>query len=107
MAAADEWYICRAGFVETVRAVELAAGRRATKAVEAEWSAFGVVEVDQPLVEHAAELALRLDLRSLDALHLAAALVLPHDGLVFATWDGRLHAAARRQGLDLLPAQLD
>lgn len=107
MAAADEWYICRAGFVETVRAVGRAAGRRATKVIEDEWSAFGVVEVDQPLVEHAGELALRLDLRSLDSLHLAAALVLPRDGLVFATWDRRLHAAAAKQGLAVLPGELE
>lgn len=107
MAAAEGWYICRAGFVETVRAVGLAAGARATKAVKDEWLAFGVVEVDQALVEHAAALALDRDLRSLDALHLAAALVLPGDDLVFATWDRRQHAAAGAEGLRLLPDALD
>lgn len=106
MDRADDWYICRAGFVETVRAVGLAAGMAATSAVTEEWPAFGVVEIDQPLVEHAAALALERDLRSLDSLHLAAALVLPADGLIFATWDRRLHAAAGAAGLDLLPAGL-
>ncbi len=43
---------------------------------------------------------------TLDALHLAAALVLPPSGLVFATWDRRLHAAAGAEGLELLPAAL-
>jgi predicted nucleic acid-binding protein len=101
---ADGWFMCRAGLVETVRAVGLAAGATATSSVTEEWPAFGVVEVDQPLVEHAAALALERDLRSLDSLHLAAALVLPLDGLVFATWDRRLHAAAGAAGLELLPA---
>lgn len=107
MDEAEGWYICRAGFVETVRAVGLAAGARATRAVRDEWPAFGVVEIDQSLVEHAAALALDRDLRSLDSLHLAAALVLPGDDLVFATWDRRLHTAAGAEGLDLLPEALD
>ena len=99
--------MCRVGFVETVRAVGLVAGARAIKAVGDEWAAFGVVEVDQSLVEHAASLALQRDLRSLGSLHLAAALVLPGDGLLFATWDRRLHTAARAGGLELLPETLD
>lgn len=90
-----------------MRAVGLVAGAHAIKAVKDEWAAFGVVEVDQSLVEHAAALALEHDLRSLDSLHLAAALVLPSDGLLFATWHRRLHAAARAEGLELLPDTLD
>lgn len=97
--------MCRAGFVETVRAVGLAAGVAATKPVTEEWPAFGIVEVDQALVEHAA-LAIDRDLRSLDSLHLAAALVLPGDDLMFVTWDRRLHTAARAEGLQVLPEAL-
>lgn len=104
MSEADGWYMCRVGYVETVRAVGLAAGRRATRGLDGEWPAFGIVEVDQDLAEHAAALTLRHDLRSLDALHLAAALVLPPEGLVVATWDRQLHAAARAEGLAVLPA---
>jgi predicted nucleic acid-binding protein len=103
MTQADGWFMCRAGYVETFRAVGLAAGKKATGALRQEWSAFGVIEIDQPLVEHAAELAIDLDLRSLDALHLAAALVLPRDDLVIATWDRKLHAAARATGLPVVP----
>lgn len=103
MQGADGWYICRAGFVETVRAVGLVAGARAIKTVKDEWAAFGIVEIDQSLVERAAELALEHDLRSLDSLHLAAALVLPGENLLFATWDRRLHGAASTEGLELLP----
>jgi predicted nucleic acid-binding protein len=58
------------------------------------------------LTEHAAQLALSTELRSLDALHLAAALVLPSDDLTVATWDVRLHRAACDQGLKTFPAAL-
>jgi len=103
MAQADGWFMCRAGYVETVRAVGLAAGKKAARTVREEWPAVGVIEIDQRLVEHAAELTIDLDLRSLDALHLAAALVLPRDDLVMATWDRKQHAGARTTGLRLMP----
>lgn len=107
MDRADGWFMCRVGFVETVRAVGLSAGRAAAATVRDEWPAFGVIEVDQPLVEDAAKLAVARELRSIDALHLAAALMLPHDDLILATWDGRLHAAAAAEGLALTPERLD
>lgn len=107
MQGADGWFMCRTGFVETVRAVGLVGGASATKAARDEWPAFGVVEVDQPLVERAADLAIGRQLRSLDSLHLAAALVLPGEDLVFATWDRRLHTAAGSEGLHLLPETID
>jgi predicted nucleic acid-binding protein len=106
MQQADGWFICRIGFVETIRAVGLSAGTAATSAVRQEWPAFGVVEVDERLAEHASSLALDRGLRSLDALHLAAALILPGPGLTVATWDQRLHAAAAAEGLAVLPANL-
>jgi uncharacterized protein len=106
MAEADGWYMCRVGFVETFRAVGLAAGRSATRGLKRDWPAFGIVEVDQSLVERAAALAVERDLRSLDALHLAAALVLPSEELIVATWDSRLHAAAEAEGLGLIPEAL-
>jgi len=106
MDAADAWFICRIAFVEVIRAVGITAGHAAARAVREEWGAFGVVEVDQALVERAAELALTRDLRSLDALHLAAALTLPPDDLVLATWDRRLHEAAREEGLSVTPEAL-
>lgn len=107
MDGADGWFICRIGFVETTRAVSLAAGLAAAKAIREEWPAFGIIEVDQDLIEHASALAVNRELRSLDALHLAASLVLPRDDLVMVTWDRRLHTAARAEGLDLLPKSLD
>jgi predicted nucleic acid-binding protein len=106
MARADSWFICRVGYVETVRAIGLAAGESATRAATREWPAFAIVEVDQPLVEHAAALALDHDLRSLDSIHLAAALVLPRDDLRFVTWDRRLHRAVQAEGLEPTPLSL-
>jgi uncharacterized protein len=106
MEEARVWSICRIGYVETMRAVALAGGRKALRAVEADWASFDVVEVDADLAQHAAELTLSSELRSLDALHLAAALVLPSDELTVATWDVRLHRAARDQGLATLPSAL-
>lgn len=67
---------------------------------------FRIVEVDEQLAERAARLALQNQLRSLDALHLAAALLLPSDGLLLATWHRRLHAAARAHQLVVLPEDL-
>jgi predicted nucleic acid-binding protein len=106
MQNADRWFICRIGFVETTRAVGLAAGPDAVGTVREEWPSFGVVEIDQTLTEQASRLALDNDLRSLDALHLAAALLLASDGLVFATWDRRLHTAARAHRLNVLPQSM-
>lgn len=106
MDSADGWFICRIGFVETTRAVSIAAGQTAVRALREEWPAFGVIEVDQELVERSAVLAVKHELTSLDALHLAAALVLPRSDLAMATWDRRLHAGARAEGLDLLPVEL-
>lgn len=102
-ARADVWLMCRAGYIETMRALATAAGPAVGRIFRREWPAFGIVEVDQGLVEDAASLAVTHGLRSLDALHLAAALLLPPDDLVFATWDHRLHAAAQAESLALLP----
>ena len=100
------WLMCRVGYVETMRAVGLAAGAAATRALREEWASFAVVEVDQRLADAAGEPALGYQLRSLDALHLAAATLLPADDLVVAAWDRRLHAAAIELGLRVLPQTL-
>ena|SRR5882724_1309084 len=106
MGAAEGWAICRIGYVETARAVGLAAGKTAIGRLNADWPSFEVVEVDASLAEHAAELTLREELRSLGALHLAAALLISSDELTLATWDARLHRAAQSHGLSAFPAEL-
>jgi predicted nucleic acid-binding protein len=106
MQEAGGWFICRVGFVETARAVALAAGDGAVRRFTAEWPSFGVIEVDQRLVEEATAFAVAGELRSLDALHLASALLLPRVDLTVATWDRRLHQAAAAHKVPLLPEQL-
>jgi uncharacterized protein len=106
MRDADGWFVCRVGFLEVTRALFLAAGRSAVRAFRDEWPALAVVEVDQDLVERASALAVSQQLRSLDALHLASALLLPPHDLTVATWDSRLHAAGLAEGLNLLPNSL-
>jgi uncharacterized protein len=106
MERADGWFMCRVGFLETARAVSLAGSAAAARSVRSEWPSFAVIEVDHQLVEHSIELALAHELRSLDALHLAAALILPKDDLTLAAWDRRLHTAARSEGLEVFPTIL-
>jgi predicted nucleic acid-binding protein len=103
---ADDWASCRICLVEATGAIDRAGGDAEIGRLESDWLAFDVVEVDATLCQHAAELARTTGLRTLDALHLAAALALPREGLTFATWDARLHRAARDHGLQTLPATL-
>ncbi len=100
-----EWVMCRFGYTETWKAVALAGEADELKRMECEWDLFEVVEVTQGLVERAGDVALSMGLRTLDALHLAAALSLDEEP-VFATWDLRLHRAARELGLRTLPETL-
>jgi len=106
MRSADAWYICRVGYVEAARAVARSAGKTALARFRTEWASFDVIELDQPLAESAATLARTSDLRSLDAIHLAAALLLPRDDLTFATWDRRQREAAAAERLPVVPDRL-
>lgn len=103
---ANAWAMCRVGFVETSRAVRIGGEKADVKRFERDWVAFYVVEVDTGLTERAAELAAAHRLRTLDALHLAAAVSLPLGDLVLATWDRRLHEAAGAEGLQVFPETL-
>jgi predicted nucleic acid-binding protein len=106
MGGEQNWSMCRIGFVETVRAVARGGEPEDVERVERDWVGCNVVELDQDLAAHAARLARSSGLRTLDALHLAAALSLATGSLIFATWDIRLHLAAREYGLRTLPAAL-
>ena len=107
MQADSEWFVCRIGFVEVIRAVHVAGYPSAERRLRAEWPRLNVIDVDQVLADRAATLARSKTLRSLDALHLAAALLLQPDDLTVLTWDRRLHAAAREHGLTVSPDALD
>lgn len=88
---------CAIGWVEVVRAVRRhRSGTAATaRAVLAE---IDLVAVDDALLNAAAELP-PPDLRSLDAIHLAAALSLGRGLAELVTYDSRMAAAAASLGL--------
>lgn len=109
-ARADTLATSRITYVEVSRAVvgkaqTDAEADRAQDLWAADWRGHHVVDVSQPIVEHAASLAAYHGLRSLDAIHLASALALPSAPLRFATWDRRLWDGARAVGLRVVPAE--
>ena len=108
MREADRWLGGHLTWIETARAIGLRFGRGSAEMqqLKAEWPAVHVVILDQPLAEMAAQLAVEDGLRSLDAIHLAAGLAIAQPGAMFVTWDARLHAAAVRRGLAVLPERL-
>ncbi|GEL93925.1 type II toxin-antitoxin system VapC family toxin [Cellulomonas composti] len=96
-----------------VRAV-LAAGHRAglltdddaqaaLDAWEPLWAALHVVELQDVVTAGAATLVGYHPLRAADALHLASALALRSPDLVVVAWDEHLAAAARAEGLRVVP----
>lgn len=70
------------------------------------WPSLAIVEVSENVAEHAGDLADRRPLRAGDAIHLASALLLNEAKPLFAAWDRRLAAAARAEGLTVLPPTL-
>jgi predicted nucleic acid-binding protein len=63
--------------------------------------AVALIDIDRPLLEHAGSVAPR-EVRSLDAVHVAAALALGPDLGVVVTYDQRMADAAQAQGLDVV-----
>ncbi len=64
-------------------------------------AAIGLVRIDAPVLSRAAQFVTR-DLRSLDAIHLAAALTIGDDPDAFITYDDRQARAASAEGLNVL-----
>lgn len=82
--------------------------RRIVRDLDSDWGNYLRIEVTEPLIREAAELAERHRLRAYDAIHLASAADLRDrlaDQVIFASWDADLEAAARREGLALLAAR--
>jgi predicted nucleic acid-binding protein len=84
--------------------------RRGRTALDALWPQLIRVPADETLALEAGALAERHRLRGMDALQLASALryaagVAP-ETVVFASWDRDQRAAARAEGLELLPSKL-
>jgi predicted nucleic acid-binding protein len=65
-----------------------------------------LMDVDRARADLAAELLPGANLSSADAIHLATATEILRTGVAvtLATWDRRLHAAAQRHGLGVVPA---
>lgn len=108
MAQASKWWISRIGYTETLRAIA-ASGEGSDLAAQrfrSEWPQLDVIDLDQELAERAAELAIKEEIRTLDALHLASALRLPDGDRIIATWDHRLWLAAKRRGVEVMPERL-
>jgi uncharacterized protein len=59
------------------------------------------VQLRSPIIMHAADLAERHGLKTVDAVHLASALSFRDPEVVVATWDEELRAAAPGEGLTL------
>jgi predicted nucleic acid-binding protein len=106
MGLAERCSMCRVGFVETVGAVAREGESKDVARAKRDLASFHVVELNRALAERAATLAVDHRLRALDAIHLAAALDLAAEDRMIATWDARLHRAARQCGLRTLPAAL-
>jgi uncharacterized protein len=85
-----------------LRAAEL---RRVVRQLDEEWGQYSIVEVTDALVRRAGALAERHRLRGYDAVQLSAAVDLKVTGgadIAFASFDGRLNHAARRERLGVL-----
>jgi hypothetical protein len=100
--ADPSWVTGRHTWVEVVRNLAKllrGAERNRIKTVfRGDWSRMHVVELDSTTCERAGELAETLGVRSLDALHLAAAERAGGSALCFVTYDVRQAQAARSLG---------
>ena len=105
MGESSAWLASRLVYVETMRAIGLSRGPESpeVRRLSSEWSSFDVIELEHELAERAVALAIDHGLRSLDAIHLAAALTPETGDVTMATYDDRLWDAARVSGLEVLP----
>jgi hypothetical protein len=108
LAADPVWVSARHTFVETSRVLSLGvAVRQRSKILEAfrrDWGRIHVVELDATTCDRAADLALASGVRTMDALHLAAAHRAGGSALPFLTYDQRQARAARALGWTVLGA---
>ena len=86
--------------------ISAAQHRSLSNAWEVIQSEIGLVQSNGEVVDLAVDLTHRHPLSGADAVHLASALVLDIDDVVLVTWDGRLPAAARAEGLAVAPGSL-
>lgn len=95
--ARKDWILSDLHRTELLRAAGRAGGRAPARA-ERLLAESDVLRIDAGVFDRAGRL-LPVDLRSLDALHLAAAMTLGPDLAGIVTYDGRLKSAARAVGM--------
>ncbi|MEX2146907.1 MAG: type II toxin-antitoxin system VapC family toxin [Candidatus Rokuibacteriota bacterium] len=81
------------------------AHRRVIDLLDADWPRYMLLDVTDAVIREAARLTDLHGLRAYDAIHLASAGAVRErfpEGVVFASWDARLDAAASREGLSPL-----
>lgn len=111
----EDPYVSLIGYTELRAAVALAVrgGRLETESsdglrelLEVLWARIVSIEVDEPLVRAAGELATRHGLKAADAMHLASAFTVaggPAGQTALITFDARLREAAAAEGFLVLP----
>lgn len=106
---ADDVVSARLAYVETAAALAQARRlgrltarqhRMALRALDGLWSQMQIAEVDQLLVERAAQLADQCALRGYDAIHCAAAVLVNDPTLVAASGDRQLLTAWHTLGVN-------
>ena len=109
--SASALVVCRIGWVEAMAAFSRREREvpgdadpiaEARLRLQAHWDSYAIVEITQPLVELAADLADTFALRGYDSVQLAAARIVQQsspDPLHFACFDVRLSKAARTLGM--------
>lgn len=85
------------------RRITSATLRRAVDRIDGLCTELDVIGLDPDLAHTAGELAEAHGLRGYDAVHLATALSIDGDSMLFATWDGDLANAAVAAGCSVAP----
>ena len=85
---------------ETIRALRRSGNDHLVGHARRMFAAINLVRLDEPLLDRAGDLG-PAESRSLDAVHLAAALSIGPDLGIVITYDNRLRDAALTQGLDV------
>jgi hypothetical protein len=85
---------------ETVRALRRSGNEQLIGDARRLLATLTLVRIDEPLLDRAGDLS-PAELRSLDAIHLAAALSIGPELAVLVTYDERLRDAALAQGIDV------
>jgi predicted nucleic acid-binding protein len=79
------------------------AHREGVRRIDARWAELAALDLGAETAAAAGDLAVEHGLTGADAVHLASAVALRSEDLVFVSWDGRLVAGALAAGLPVAP----